>query len=108
MQIQQSLKWVAALLITAAFGASGCGTPRLGAGGLLFDDTITPVTATASQPGNRIGEACATSIFGLISRGDASVETARRNGAITLISTVDESYSNVLGIGRLCTVVRGR
>lgn len=95
-------------LAVLVLSLSSCGTPRAGVPGLLFADTMTPLTATPNQPGHRIGEACATSILGLISRGDASIETARRNGAITLITSVDERYSNVLGFVSYCTVVRGR
>lgn len=96
------------LLVAGALAFNGCATSRLGVGGILYAETLTPLDATTNQPGNRVGEACATSIFGLIAKGDASIETARRNGGITLISTVDEKYDNVLGISRYCAIVRGR
>lgn len=77
--------------------------------GLFYSDTQAGLGATANQAGNRLGEACATSYLGLIAMGDASIEAARRNGGITMISSVDESFSSILGVySKYCTQVRGR
>ncbi|MCM2278015.1 MAG: TRL-like family protein [Oligoflexia bacterium] len=77
--------------------------------GLAYSDVQAGRAVTSNQSGNRIGEACASSILGLIATGDASVESARRNGAITLIASVDETYqSYFIFYSKFCTVVRGR
>jgi hypothetical protein len=74
-----------------------------------YQDTTYPIAETSNQAGNRVGEACGSQILGLIATGDASVEAARRNGGITMVSSVDEATTNILGIyGKACTVVRGR
>ncbi len=100
----------AVFLIFFMMGLSGCATPmRAPTTGFLYTDSLAGVAATANQTGNRMGEACATSILGLVGAGDASIEAARRNGGITMISSVDESFFSVLGIyGKTCTIVRGR
>lgn len=77
--------------------------------GLLYSDVQAPTLVSDNKTGNRVGEACAQSILGLVATGDASVETARRNGGITLISSVDADTENYLGLySKYCTVVRGR
>jgi hypothetical protein len=77
--------------------------------GAWYTDVKGPIAATG-QPakGDRSGEACATSILGLIATGDASIETARKNAGISKISAVDMSGSSILGIyAKYCTVVYG-
>lgn len=85
---------------------AGCATPLPG---LIYSDTSGGKIATSNQSGNRVGEACATSILSLIATGDASIETARRNGGITMISSVDDKFNNILFLySKYCVVVRGR
>ncbi|MCA9492812.1 MAG: hypothetical protein KC621_22920, partial [Myxococcales bacterium] len=58
--------------------------------------------------GKKKGEACATSILGWITTGDASIRAAADAGGIKEISAVDGSIKNVLGIfATYCTVVSG-
>lgn len=65
--------------------------------------------AVSAQAGPKMGEACAASILGLLAFGDASIDTARRNGGITSISIVDEKMTSILGLyASHCTVVHGK
>lgn len=96
-------------LIIAALFLSGCSTVRAPAMGLIYTDTMSGVSVSSNQAGNRMGEACVTSILGLFASGDASIEAARRNGGITLITSVDEHSNSILGLyGKYCLIVRGR
>lgn len=80
-----------------------------GQAGLLYQNVLYPIAATPNQAGSRMGDACSTSILGWVTTGDASIETARRNGEITLITSVDAHDSSVLGVySRHCVIVRGR
>ena len=89
--------------------SSGCATPRTTLMGVLYHNTVEPVTASGGSAGNRVGEACQESFFGLVAKGDASIETARIKGGITTISSVDTKVKNFVGLySSLCTVVRGR
>lgn len=97
------------LFILSAVFFSGCVVGRGPVHGMLYQESSYGMGATSNQAGNRVGEACASQILGLVATGDASIEAARRNGGITMISSVDESTNNYLGIyGKSCTIVRGR
>lgn len=77
--------------------------------GGLYTDTHAGLSATSNQAGNRVGEACAQSILGLFATGDASIEAARRNGGITMITAVDEHATSYFFVyAKYCTIVRGR
>ncbi|MBX9769187.1 MAG: TRL-like family protein [Bdellovibrionales bacterium] len=88
---------------------SGCAMVNGPLMGSLYTDIKGPITATG-QPskGDRSGEACATSILGIIATGDASIETARKNAGVTKVTAVDMNGSSILGIyAKYCTVVYG-
>lgn len=88
---------------------SGCAMVQGPVMGAWYTDVKGPITATG-QPskGDRSGEACATSILGLIATGDASIETARKNAGVTKVTAVDMTGSSILGIyAKYCTVVYG-
>ena len=105
-----TMKTVLALLAGCAVSVlSGCATARSPVTGFWYTDTHSAVNATSNQAGNRVGEACASSILGLVGTGDASIESARRNGGITMISSVDDKAKSILGIwAEYCVIVRGR
>jgi hypothetical protein len=82
-------------------------SPRV-ANGFLYAETKAHENITASAVGSKTGEACSTSILGLITTGDASVTTAANNGKITKISNVDNRYKQILGVwAEYCIVVHG-
>ena len=76
--------------------------------GSLYGNVTSAVAATA-QVAMKEGEACASSVLGIIATGDASIETARKNGGITSIASVDRRDTNILGLFmKHCTIVRGK
>jgi hypothetical protein len=59
--------------------------------------------------GTKTGEACATSILGIVGIGDASIATAKAAGGITQVAHVDHDNFGILGIyASSCTVVVGQ
>ncbi|MBI3183851.1 MAG: hypothetical protein HYZ28_17070 [Myxococcales bacterium] len=75
----------------------------------LYSDTMAneAVTDNAISAAKK-GEACAASILGIITTGDASVQQAAANAGITKIGVVDNKYSNILGLyAKYCVVVSG-
>jgi TRL-like protein family len=57
----------------------------------------------------KTGEACNSSIFGLVATGDASIETAKKAGGITQIAHIDHEQFSVLGVyATSCTIVHGQ
>ena len=76
--------------------------------GIFYTDVQDGITATYSQRPAKKGEACASGILGLVATGDASINTARTNGNINAVSSVDYSSYSILGIyTKYCVVVRG-
>ena len=65
--------------------------------GTLFVDTKGPVAMGSGSGSSKIGTAKATAIIGIVT-GDASIQTAMRNGGITKVHHVDSKVKNVLGI----------
>ncbi len=92
------------LTAVAAVVLSSCGAPRVGA---IYTDVKAPVAA-GSGGGSRVGVATSTTYLGLIATGDASIATAKKNGGISSVSSVDEEIKSVLGIiTTYKTTVRG-
>ena len=93
-------------------GLTGCaGIAFQGQGvaiAVLYADATTPRHATTNNLGKKKGEACATSILGLVTTGDATIRAAADAGGIKNISAVDSKIRNILGIvATYCTVVSG-
>jgi hypothetical protein len=92
---------------------TGCATIAFSGQGVpvafLYADASVPVHSTQNEVGKKKGEACATSILGLVTTGDASIRAAADAGGIKEISAVDASIKNILGIvATYCTVVSGQ
>lgn len=83
--------------------------------GLIYTDAsgINPSTEVQSSDGVRAGKksgtACAEGYLGLVSTGDMSLETAKKNAGITRVDTLDYQTKSILfGLyARNCTVVSG-
>lgn len=59
--------------------------------------------------GTKTGEACASSILGLIAVGDASLKAAKADGGITQVAHVDHDSFSILGLyASSCTIVVGQ
>ena len=97
---------IVGLLLTVAY-LTGCAAYVASpVTGVLYTDVKAPITATASDTATlKSGSATVTSILGLIATGDASIETAARNGGITKIHHVDYIGKSVLGLFAEYTVV---
>jgi len=95
-------------LAIAATGLAGCQIVASPLAGVIFNETKYGDTATNATGANKEGKACATSILGMVAKGDASITAAKANGGITTVSSVDHTAKNIVGVfGEWCTVVRG-
>jgi TRL (tRNA-associated locus)-like protein len=70
--------------------------------GLLWTNVKTPVSATGSQKGVRVGVSQAKTFLWLFTVGDASIDSAARAASITKISHVDVRDKALLGIPGYC------
>ncbi len=75
---------------------------------LIYTDAGVSHHATENNVGRKKGEACAISILGIVTTGDAGIKTAAEAAGITQIAAVDTTFMNILGIySKFCTVVSG-
>ena len=102
------LKLVAAALMLAAL--NGCAMASGGNAavtGFIYSGYKSPGQVGAAADG-KTGEACISSILGIIGTGDASIEAAKKAGGITQIAHIDHEQFGVLGVyATSCTVVHG-
>ena len=100
------------ILAVAAIAAmtTGCALAPTPAGtGLLYTNVQGPLAVddNGNQP-NKVGEACANNVLGLVATGDASITAAKEAAGITSVATVETSTNTVLGVyTTYCTVVTG-
>jgi hypothetical protein len=74
-------------------------SPLIGSSGAIYTDVSGPVTATsATTPFSKVGMAYTTTYFWLVATGDASIQTAMKNGGITKIHHVDYKATSILGV----------
>jgi hypothetical protein len=93
-------------------GCLGSGYPI----GVVYNGTSMPhqmdrMEATGpARTGDRMGQACATGIMGAVAWGDATLDAAKKAGAITEVHSV-EFKPTVVAFGiyyQACTVVHGK
>lgn len=103
------VKFLLILLPLIALVLGGCATyiPY----GVIYVGAKGPVAASCDSTdisSLKVGKAEAQSVLGLVATGDASIETAAKNGGISKIKIVDWHVENILGIiGKYTTVVYG-
>lgn len=103
------MKRVLAILFVGVFAAgsfSGC-TGVSPINGSIYTDVKGPVSMGTATGSSKVGEAKATSIVG-VALGDASIETAMKNGGITKVHHIDTKVRNILGVyAEITTIVYG-
>ena len=98
-------KYVCLLIVVSSMAFfTGCASVASPVSGLIFMDVKAPLTATNATESKKMGTAMASTILGLFATGDASIETAAKNGKITKIQHVDYHSTNILGIYSTYTV----
>ena len=76
--------------------------------GFLYAGTNANEHVTQNDLGPKKGEACSSSILGWVTTGDSSVPAAAKSGGITKVASVDNSFTNILGIyATYCVQVTG-
>jgi TRL-like protein family len=90
-------KTIVILTLCAFLFVTGCAT--LYPAGSIYTNIKLPVTVTAnSGVATKVGTSQCTSILSAVAIGDASIETAKKNGGITKVYHVDYDVKNILGI----------
>ena len=100
---------VRAVIGVGLLSLTGCQPVASPLYGWIYNDTKYGDFATTSADTTKEGKACATTILGAWATGDASVEAAKADGKITVVSSIDHSAKHILGIvGTWCTIVKGK
>lgn len=93
---------------------TGCGAlSAYPCGSIYTNATIPHATDRAevtgeNKTGEKMGEACATGILGVVATGDASIHAAKQAGGITSVHSVELKRFDILGLyTKGCTVVTG-
>lgn len=85
----------------------------------IFDlKGTTPIFTSSLQAnyhnevaGSKVGKSCVTNVLSIVASGDSSIESAKRNGNIKNITSVDTSYERMYiylpFYQKGCTIVRG-
>ncbi len=110
-------KWALLLAVCVVVSLSlGCAagyyrTPVQPAGGWAFARLEAPMSTNFDQGAMispKTGMATSESFLGFIALGDASLETAAKNGGISKIHCADYKFENILGLySKFTTVVHG-
>jgi hypothetical protein len=92
---------VSALLLAGCLSAPF--EPPMG----VFSQIQAPLSVEHSRTAvtSKRGEATTTCILGLFSTGDASTQTAAKNGGLSVIHYLDYNYENFLGVYQKTTVI---
>jgi hypothetical protein len=99
---------VMASVVLFLLSAGGCGFVADGPTGWFVTHVRKAVAKGTADEGHKTGYACIYAAFGMISLGDASIDTAMRNGGIKEVYTVDTENLSIMGMyARQCTVVLG-
>ena len=95
-------------VIAMSAAAMGCASAKAPVNGWIYNETADSSSVSSNALGSKTGEACATSILGVVATGDASVSMAAKAAGIKNISYVDYKSQSILGVyAKYCTVVHG-
>ncbi len=92
-------KILLSLSCVAMLGLASCSTITTGSGmGVLYTGVSEGQIATSNALGSKVGTSSSIGVLGLISAGDASIQTAAHSAGINKISHVDVKKTSVLGL----------
>ena len=97
------------LVILSILALSGCATSGVSSGpGAFFTSAVEGKSAINGVKINKTGKACGHNILGIVSTGDSSVQTAKNDGQISNVATIDRDYFSILGLySKSCIIING-
>ena len=75
--------------------------------GIIYMNVKGPLGPAGGTDTRKQGKSCAKVFLALFAWGDASIESAKRDGGIREVTTIDHESRNTLGFGSFCTIVYG-
>ena len=98
MKSSQNMFKYGILIAVLAMLTSGCAKVAPPAIGFIYMDVTVPVMMTKKDLGKKVGIGEMVSYVGLVSLGDASIETIAKEAGITQISHVDFHNTTYLSL----------
>ena len=101
------MKKLLAIVMLAGVVFAGCASYQ--PMGVIYTNVSGAISAGGGPVGySKVGKAEASSIMGMVATGDASIQTAAKNGNIKTIKYVDYHTESILGVmGKYTTTVYG-
>ncbi|MBI2061508.1 MAG: hypothetical protein HYT87_17345 [Nitrospirae bacterium] len=97
------------LALSTALVLAACAVAPAPLVGTLYTNVSYPRQVWHGLETSKRGEACASSILGLVATGDASIEAAKKDAGIHEVASVDHTGSSVLFFySTYCTIVTGK
>jgi hypothetical protein len=105
--MEVAMKKLLAIVILTGFVFAGCASYQ--PMGVIYTNVSGGISAGGGPVSHtKVGKAEASSIMGMVATGDASIQTAAKNGNIKTIKYVDYHSESILGvIGKYTTTVYG-
>lgn len=92
-------KLALSLLACGALALTSCSTISTRSGvGVLYTGVTEGEMVTSNTLGTKVGTSSSVGILGLVSIGDASIQTAANSAGIKKVSHVDAKKTSVLGL----------
>ena len=94
------MKKIAMSIVCAgALVLASCSTVTSGSGmGVLYTGVTEGQIATGNTLGTKVGTSTSLGVLGLVSVGDASIQTAAHSAGISKVSHVDVKKTSLLGL----------
>ncbi len=90
-------------LVAALF--SSCAVGKSPIAGFAYTDIKDGLAVTSNTGASKVGISTATGYVGVVAMGDASIESAAKNGGITRIQHVDYHTKSILGLYTTYTTI---
>ncbi|MEM7152631.1 MAG: TRL domain-containing protein [Myxococcota bacterium] len=95
-------------ILVASVPLSGCVTMSSQTGNATYMGHAESLDVTEMGKAEKAGQTCSQNIAGIVSLGDSSIGTAKKQAGINQIVTVDTVYTGYGRLyGKICTTVRG-
>lgn len=86
------------LCVCAGFLLTGCGVTSSPVMGGIYTDVTSGQEVTGNRMAQKVGRSSAMGVLNMVAVGDASYQTAAKNGGITRISHIDKRDYTILGV----------
>ncbi|MEG1611961.1 MAG: TRL-like family protein [Alistipes sp.] len=92
-------------LAFVAFLFTGCAAVKTPVAGMFYTNVKDGLSVTGNTGSSKVGTATVKGYVGLVSMGDASIQTAAKEAGITRIHHVDYESKSYVGVYNAYTII---